>query len=61
MTTVQKKEIKKAVSAALREIFNDPDYGLELTAAFKRKLEVARRDVKAGRTRDLREFLREKK
>jgi len=61
MTTAQKMEIKKAVSAALREIFSDPDYGLELKESFKRKLEKSRQDVRAGRTRDLREFLRSHK
>ncbi len=61
MTTAQKTEIKKAVSTALREIFSDPDYGLELSATFKRKLEASRRDIRAGRTRNLREYLRAKK
>jgi hypothetical protein len=61
MTTTQKMEIKKAVSAALREIFSDPDYGLGLTAAFKRKLEASERDIRTGRTLDLREYLRTKK
>lgn len=61
MTTAQKIEIKKAVSAALREIFSDPDFGLELRVAFKRKLEASRRDIKVGRVRDLHEYLRERK
>ena len=61
MTTAQKTEIKKAVNAALREIFSDPDYGLELKESFKRKLEKSRREAAAGKGTDLREFLRRKK
>ena len=58
MTTAQKVEIKKAVNAALREILSDPDYVLELTAAFKRRLIRARKEIEKGRTSDLREFLK---
>ena len=58
MTTAQKSEIKKAVNAALREIFSDPDYGLELTSGFKRKLGKARKEIAKGRTLNLRTLLK---
>ena len=58
MTTAQKTEIKKAVNAALREIFSDPDYGLELTTAFKRRLKKAQGEITKGHTSDLKEFLK---
>lgn len=58
MTTAQKTEIKKAVNAALREIFSDPDYGFELTSAFKRKLSTARKEVAQGKALNLRTLLR---
>lgn len=61
MTTAQKTEIKKAVSAALREIFSDPDYGLELKPSFKRKLKKSMESAKKGHVRDLKEFLASKK
>lgn len=61
MTTVQKVEIKKAVNAALREILSDPDYGLRLTAPFKRKLAQSRKEVANGRTLDLRTYLKRNK
>ena len=58
MTTLQQKEVKRQVSAALREVRSDPDFGLQPSVLLRHKLEASRRDIRAGRSRNLREYLR---
>jgi len=52
-TTTQKHEnirpeLKAFIAHSIREILDDPDYGLELTEAFKKKLKAAQRSKSKG-------------
>ena len=51
---LQKRNIDPALRAviadSIQEILGDPDFGLELTAYAKRKLNTAMKDTRKGRT-----------
>ncbi|MDO8518265.1 MAG: hypothetical protein Q7S26_03185 [bacterium] len=61
MTTAIKKEIQKEVNVALREVLSDPEVSAELSTLFIQRLKTSIRSTKAGRTRDLRSYLKLKK
>ena len=48
--------IRREVIKVFQEVVADPDFGLELRPEFLRKL---RKSIKSGKSRDLREYLRE--
>ena len=54
MTTATQKhhiiesELKALVAHSVREILDDPDYGLELKESFKKKLRLAQNSKAAG-------------
>ena len=58
MTTAVKNEIRKTVNSALRELLSDPDFGMHISAAFKRRLGRSIKSASAGRTRSLQAFLK---
>ncbi|MDO8553102.1 MAG: hypothetical protein Q7S01_06315 [bacterium] len=51
---LQKRNIDPALRAviadSIQEILGDPDFGLELTTSAKRKLKVAIKDTRKGKT-----------
>jgi hypothetical protein len=50
--------IRQAVVETIREIFNDPDYGLPLTSQAIRRLKKSVRSKKAGRIVEFDEILK---
>lgn len=60
--TIQNQKINKfvrqAVIEAIREIFNDPDYGLPLTPQTIRRLKQSIKSKKAGRVTKFEEILK---
>ena len=52
--------IKREVAKAFREVFSDPDFGLELRPDFVRRMKKSIASANAGKVTDLREFLRKK-
>jgi len=51
--------LRQAVLKAIREIFDDPDYGLPLTPQTIQRLKKSRELKKAGRLIDFEEILKE--
>lgn len=49
--------IRREVMSVFREIFADPDAGLELRPSFVRRLRASKRSAALGRGKDLKEFL----
>lgn len=52
------KLVRQAVIEAIREIFNDPDYGLPLTPETVRRLKKSIKSKKAGRLISFDEILK---
>jgi len=53
--------IRRQVVKVFREVFTDPDFGLELRPDFVRRVKKSIRSAHAGKATDLREFLSKKK
>lgn len=52
------KFVRQAVVEAIREIFNDPDYGLPLTPQTIQRLKKSTKSKKAGRIIEFDEILK---
>lgn len=50
--------IRQTVIETIREVFNDPDYGLPLTPQTIRRLKKSMRSKKAGQLVDIEKILR---
>ena len=51
----QNLAIRREVAKVFREVFTDPDFGLELRPEFVRRM---KKSQKSGRSRSLRDFLK---